>query len=226
MIIPMLGPVLVLLAAPPAGAVPERGDVLHRMTLLRAAPGAVQELVDALRAGGSARPRLVLRHSQGDHWDVMVLQAIGGYAEHLSHPPAGLAPPALVAWQEDTFVRGPDLSALEGFTGAGLYHIEMFHALADKRADLVREREMENAYLRALGRPTNAIFVRELGGSWDAFTVGAYRGWKHYAEREDISPERSAAAAHAAGFTSDDKISPALRALIQSHHDTLATPVR
>jgi hypothetical protein len=225
----MLLSLLVLLAAPAATPGAERGDVLYRMTLLRAAPGAIQDLVDALRpgvSGAAARTRLVLRHSQGDHWDVMVLQAIGGYAEHLAHAPTALAAPALVAWQEDTFVRGPDLSALEGFTGGGLYHIEMFLALADKRADLVREREMENAYLRALGRPTNAIFVRELGGSWDAFTVGAYRGWKHYAEREDIAPERSAAAARAAGFASDDRISPALRALIQSHHDTLATPVR
>jgi hypothetical protein len=102
----------------------------------------------------------------------------------------------------------------------------MFHALADKRADLVREREMENAYLQALGRPVNAIFVRELGGSWDAFTIGAYRDWKHFAERDDIPADKAAAAARTAGFEGDDRIGPYLRSLIQSHHDTLATPVR
>jgi hypothetical protein len=226
----MLLALLLLLAVPaPADATSERGDVLYRMTLLRAAPGALLELVDSVKAGpgaGARRPRLVLRHSQGDQWDVMVLQAIGGYAEHLSSAAPSPAPLALVAWQEDTFVRGPDLSSLEGFLAGGLYHVEMFHALADKRAELVREREMENAYLRGLGCPANAIFVRELGGSWDAFTIGAYRGWKHFAERDDIPPDKSAAAARAAGFAGDDRISPTLRSLIQSHHDTLATPVR
>ena len=114
----------------------------------------------------------------------------------------------------------------DGFADAGLYHIEMFVALAGRRGELVHEREMENAYLAALGRPRNAIFVREFGAAWDAFTIGAYRSWKHFAERDDIAPDRSTAAARAAGFEGDDRIGPYLRSLIQSHHDTLATPVR
>jgi hypothetical protein len=85
---------------------------------------------------------------------------------------------------------------------------------------------MENTYLRALGRPENAVFVRELGGSWDCFTLGAYVGWKHYAEREDVPKERSEAAARAAGFAAEDQIGPFLRGLILDHHDSLLTPVR
>jgi hypothetical protein len=166
----------------------------------------------------------VLRHSQGDQWDLMVLAPVAGYAELGRAAP--LAAPELVAWQEDELVRGPDLGRLEGVAGAGLYHVEMFVALAGRREELVREREMENTYLAALGRPRNAIFVREMGAAWDAFTIGAYRSWKHFAERDDIPPERSAAAARAAGFEGDDRIGPYLRSLIQSHHDTLATPVR
>jgi hypothetical protein len=196
-----------------------RGETLHRMTLLRAAPGRLLDLVAAVKGRG-----LVLRHSQGDQWDLMVLAPVAGYAELAGAPP--LADPALVAWQEDELVRGPDVTRLEGFGTAGLYHIEMFVALAGRRADLVREREMENAYLATLGRPRNAIFVRELGAAWDAFTIGGYRSWKHFAERDDIAPERSAAAARAAGFDGDDRIGPYLRSLIQTHHDTLATPVR
>jgi hypothetical protein len=206
-----------------------RGDRLYRMTLLRAAPGRLLELIEEVKRvpqGRPAGPRLVLRHSQGDQWDLMVLTAIDSYASHLGSRTAPVVAPSLVAWVEDTFVRGPDLSRLEGFDSAKVYHVEMFHALADKRDELLKEREMENAYLRALGRPVNAIFTRELGGSWDAFTIGAYRGWKHFAEREDIPPEKSASAARAAGFESDDRIGPYLRSLIQSHHDTLATPVR
>jgi hypothetical protein len=224
---PMLAPLVLLLglaAADPAPA--ERGQVLYRMTLLRAAPGRLTELIAEVKS--SARGAVILRHSQGDQWDLMVLAAIGGYAEHFAKPEA-LAPwgdPARIAFQEDTFVRGPDLRRLAGFEAGGLYHVEMFHALAGKRDELLREREMENAYLRELGRPTNGIFVRELGGAWDAFTVGAYRSWKHFAERDDIPPERSEAAARAAGFPAADQIGPYLRSLIQSHHDTLATPVR
>ena len=123
-------------------------------------------------------------------------------------------------------MRGPDIDALPGFRDANLYHAEMFHALADKRGELLKEREMENAYAGALGRPQTAIFVRELGASWDSFTIGAYKGWKHYAERDDIPKDKSAAAAKEAGFIDVDHIGPYLRSLILDHHDSLLTPVR
>lgn len=220
--------VSVCLAAPSSSPAAGRGEVLHRLSLLRAAPGRLPELVQALRASAaSATPRpLVLRHSQGDHWDLLVLQPIGSYSAYFAKAPAPAAPAELVAWQEDLFARGPDLASLEGFLEAGLYHLEIFHAQAGKRDALLREREMENAYQRELGRPVTAVFARELGASWDAFTLGAYRGWKHYAERDDIAKERSAAAARAAGFESDEAIGPYLRSLIQDHHDTLLTPLR
>ena len=60
----------------------------------------------------------------------------------------------------------------------------MFDAVPGKLDELVREREMENAYLAAVGRPRNLIFRREFGAAWDAFTIGAYRDWRHYAERD------------------------------------------
>jgi hypothetical protein len=206
------------------------GELLYRMTLMRAAPGKLPELLNELRGapGRVARPRLILRHAQGDQWDLMVLAGIGGYQDYFARPaftPA-LATPELVAWQEDQFVRGPDLAALPDFWSGALYHVEMFLALPDKRVELLAEREKENMYLEAVGRPVNAIFVRELGASWDLFTIGAYRGWKHYAERDDVPPQRAAEAARAAGFAGDDQIGFYLRTLIHQHHDTLATPVR
>jgi hypothetical protein len=210
-----------------------KGTLLYRMTLMRATPGRQQELVTQLKARAAAarssnRPPLTLRHSQGDQWDFMILTPIGSFGDYFAGSGAAtaLAPAPLIAWQEDEFVRGPDMSTLLGFMTANLYHVEMFVALADKRADLIKEREMENTYLRALGRPVNAIFTRELGAAWDVFTVGAYRNWKHYAERDDTTPEKSAAAARAAGFDSDELIGPFLRGLINTHHDTLATPLR
>src|SRR3954468_3244008 len=103
-----------------------RGDILHRMTLLRAAPGRLLELVAAVKGRG-----LVLRHSQSDQWDLMVLAPLASYADLA--PAAPLADPALVAWQGDEIVRGPDVTRLDGFQAAGLYHIEMFVALAGRR---------------------------------------------------------------------------------------------
>lgn len=197
----------------------------YRMTLLRAAPGRLLDLVAAIKAG-PAREGLVLRHSQGDQWDLMVLLPLESKAPLSSDAAlASLASGELVAWREDELVRGPAFATLAP-QGTALCHVEMFVALPGKREALVKQREMENAYLAALARPQNAVFVGEWGASWDVFTLGAYRGWKHYAERDDIPPEKSTAAAKQAGFEGDDRIGPYLRSLIQTHHDTLATPIR
>lgn len=225
--------VLAVAFAAEAGAqTPLTGDVLYRVTWLRAGPGRLQDLVAHMKAvaskrSGPSRP-LVIRHSQGDQWDFMVLAPVDSYAAHFASADAASsrAPAELVAWQEDEFVRGPDVWKIEGFESARLFHVEMFNALAGKSPELIREREMENAYLAAVGRPVNAIFRRELGASWDVFTVGAYRDWRHYAERDLIAPERAAAAAKAAGFASDEAVGPYMRSLINTHHDTLATRVQ
>jgi hypothetical protein len=231
MLKPLIGLTLMLTTlVAPARAQSLRGDTLYRTTLLRAAPGRLLDLIGALKArgvGAANSKGLLLRHAQGDHWDLMILQQVAGYTQALKDEhPAPLAAPELVAWQEEEFVRGPDLETLPAFREAALYHAEMFHALADKRAELLKEREMENAYAGALGRPQTAIFVRELGASWDSFTLGAYKGWKHYAERDDIPKDKSALAAKAAGFADVDQIGPYLRSLILDHHDSLLTPVR
>ena len=65
----------------------------------------------------------------------------------------------------------------------------MFVALPEKARELYREREMENDYLRRIGRPQNLIFAKTLGGAWDSFTLGFYRDLKHYAESVDIPAE-------------------------------------
>lgn len=220
------------LAAAAGAQPPLAGDVLYRVTWLRAGPGRLLDLVAhmkqaAARGSGPSRS-LVIRHSQGDQWDFMVLAPAGSYGAHFASPDAvlPLAPAELVAWQEDEFVRGPDIWKIDGFESARLFHVEMFNALAGRTAELVREREMENAYLGAVGRPVNAIFRRELGASWDVFTIGAYRDWRHYGERDLIAPERAAAAAKAAGFASDEAIGPYMRSLINTHHDTLALRVQ
>jgi hypothetical protein len=211
----MIAAALSLLLAGPA---PLHGDTLYRATLLRAAPGRLVELIAAVKG----KAPWIYRHSQGDQWDLMVLGPVGAEPGKA----AALAPEELIAWQEDELVRGPDLGALPGFADASLAHIEMFHALAGQRAGLLRQRQMENDYLAATGQPQNAIFLREMGASWDLFTIGVYRNWRHYAEAQDVPAEKDEAAARAAGFAGRSMIGPYLRTLILDHHDTLASPVR
>src|SRR3546814_11322058 len=63
---------------------------LYRVSTLRAAPGALLDVLalyaDAAAAGhwqglDEAEPMLI-RHAQGDQWDLLVLQPIGSYAEY------------------------------------------------------------------------------------------------------------------------------------------------
>jgi hypothetical protein len=221
--------VTALAATAPAVAQSAHGDRLYRMTILRAAPGRLVDLLDDVKKRVAATPPdrgrpLLLRHSQGDQWDLFLLVPAGVGVAPVDR--SVIASPALVAWQQDSIVRGPDVWSFPGFAEAALCHIEMFVSLAGKRDDLIHEREMENAYLKAVGRPVTAIFVREFGAEWDVFTIGPYRSWKHYAERDDITPAQALAAAKQAGFESDAQIGPYLRSLINTHHDNLVTVVK
>lgn len=236
-----------LLAAAVAVPTPQQDSELYRVTLIRAAPGRLLDVIDAYRqrmpfydAAGEARPAIV-RHSQGDQWDLMVIQPVGslpGYygservgrrvqtGERLGTPPHAFDDMLrdMVAWREDTFFVGGSRAEFERrFAEAGYFHIEMFVALPGKAQELIREREMENDFLRRIGRSQNLIFSRALGGAWNSFTIGFYRNLQHYAEPTTMSADDQQAAAIAAGFEGADRIGTYLRTLIASHHDTLGT---
>ncbi len=227
-----------LLSAP---LVSEEG-YLYKATLVQAAPGKLLELTDfyksqfASAAAPGDEPPLWMRHSQGDRWDLLLLFPMGSYAEYYRPERAARRQKALrsprriqelVAWQEDILVYGPPLEELrKASANAGFFHVEMFQALPGREADLRKEREMENAYLKTLKRPANLIFVRDQGAAWDLFTIGFYRDLKHYAESADIPASDQEAAARAAGFPSATRIGAELRTLIAQHHDTLAASVK
>jgi len=222
----------------------------YRVTLLRAAPGALLELLDVVTRHGATleaqgeRPPVVLRHRQGDHWDLFILYSIGSmgsyyapervarrsvrvHAADLTESQFEDALQRLVAWRQDLFVSGPSATDLmAALDGGGFFHIEMFVALPGKHEALVAQRRMENAYLAALGRPQNLIFIREAGAEWDLFTLGIYRSLAHYAESDAIPDDRVDAAARAAGFEGGDRIGTYMRTLIAHHHDTLLSRVR
>ena len=232
---------LLLFAAAPA--VPAETPYLYKVTLVQAAPGKLLDLIDLYkqqaaesRDFGDEAP-LWMRHSQGDHWDLMILFPVKNYADYY-HPERAAKRAALaaslaskfqddVAWQEDLFAYGPPLGDLrKAFVDGGFFHIEMFVALPGKFNDLYKEREMENAYSRSLHEPANFIFVRDQGAAWDIFTIGVYRDLKHYADGTTLSPKEQDAAAKAAGFESPSQIGPYLRRFIREHHDTLAVAVK
>ena len=224
---------ITLLALAAALPVPAEEGYLYRAQFVQAAPGRLVELLDHVKSRKSDLP-FVLRHSQGDRWDVLILMPMASYGEFYAPERAAKRRAAaaegfldLVAWREDLFVLGPPLEDLrQAFAGAGFFHIEIFQALPGKQGDLLAERKMENAYQKSLKRPENLIFVRDSGAPWDLFTIGFYRDLKHYAESTDIPEADQEAAARAAGFESASRIGAYLRRFISQHHDTLAVPVK
>ena len=241
----LLAVLIVLVGALPAPTAPV-SPYLYKVTLVQAAPGKLLELIDlykaraaAYQAAGDELP-MWMRHSQGDHWDLLILFPVSSYADYYQperiakrkKADESLAATAEkfksdIAWQEDLFVYGPPLTDLrQAFANGAYFHVEMFIALPGKFADLYQERQMENAYAQALKEPTNFIFIRDQGAAWDLFTIGVFRDLKHYAESADVPVKDQEAAAKAVGFESPSQIGPYLRRFISTHHDTLAVGIK
>jgi len=239
------------IAAPAAGGPPsEEPSYLYKTTFVRAAPGKLLELIDlyknrmaSYQAMGD-EPPFWWRHTQGDQWDLMLLFPMGSYGEYYSadriarRKKAAEASPsstaefarklnACSAWKEDVFVWGPSLETVKkAFTGTAYYHIEICVALPGKQAELYKEREMENAYSVATGRPATMIFVRDQGAAWDLYTLGCYRDLKHWATSAEMTKDERDQAAQRAGFKNSDEIGPYLRTLIDMHRDTMGVAIK
>jgi hypothetical protein len=234
-----------------AGRTAPAQSVLYRAEFVQAAPGRLVELIDfyqrqqpAYAAAGEQRP-LMVRHSQGDQWDLLLLVPLGdaGYfspdraarrdrawdASGRSRPELERKRQELVAWREELYVRGPAVEeASRAFAAAGLAHLEIFQALPGGYGDLRHERDMEDAFNRAAGRSPLLIFTRdpELGGAgWDLFTIDLYRDLMDYAQRSTVPPATADSAARQAGFGAAADIGPTLRRYIMKHHDTLGTVI-
>lgn len=204
------------------------------VTQFRAAPGkfpALLELVtttkwDAFEMG---RP-IIMRHSQGNHWDLMLLG---------KHKPGcgNDCQAAATAFERaaDTLVdyelsfQASSETSWEGLkakdAASGFYHIEMFNAGAGNHTALMRQRVIENDYIRRIGQSPNDIFEVSFGSDFDIFTIGFYENLQAYAVPADVTAEEAEAAAIAAGFKNRADVSFHLRELIIGHHDTLAVKV-
>jgi hypothetical protein len=143
-------------ASEPAAA----AGFLYRASLVQAAPGRLLELIDLERALFASLPEsgeeapVWMRHSQGDKWDLLILQPMGSWTEYFEPDRAAKREKwrrasqgslarirDAIAWQEDVFVDGPPLAQVrERFAKAGFFHVEMFVALPGRQADLSRQR--------------------------------------------------------------------------------------
>jgi hypothetical protein len=223
---------------------PSQPAYLYKTSLVQAAPGKLLDVIDSYKkifaeetkVAGDATP-LWMRHSQGDRWDLLILYPIGSYSDYYKPDRVVKRDVVLdpwrdrlkndITWQEDVFVYGPPLEDLRrASAGAGLFHVEMFESLPGKQAELKKQREMENAFSRAVKAPENFIFLRDQGAVWDLFTIGCFENLKHYAQAADVPPAEADAAAKSAGFESTAQIGPYLRTLIALHHDTLAAAIK
>jgi hypothetical protein len=241
---------LLVSQASPQNAQCAAAPELYRFVLVQAAPGRLLELIDlykgrlpVIASGGDEAPYIV-RHSQGDRWDLVVIYPSGSFTSYYSAERVRQRSAAadasgvsnvefarkfyeLVSWHEDVYVEGPPLAVFREYVkDLGLVHFEMFQALAGKRDALIEERRMESAFNIGRARPGALIFTHEQGAAWDAITLDGYRNWRHYAESETIPQEVTEAAAKKAGFENADAIGPYMRSLISLHHDTLGTPVK
>ena len=201
----------------------------------------LQALVaDGYYDAADRQPPWIMRHSQGDHWDLMLLEPVTRYSDFFAearliaadnapstHNQRLTALGSRTAFREELFAYGPSPSVLgQDFETAGLYHIEMFRALPGLKTTLIEQREMENAYLADTSQVSNFIFTGDMGSDFDVFTIGTHDNLESFAASPDLPAETFAQAAVDAGFESRSTIGFYLRSLITSHNDTLATPVR
>lgn len=233
--------------AAPAFAQELEGDYLYKVSTIRAAPGKLEPLLNwaaTLKASDYFQDAdgefpFIMRHSQGDQWDLMVITPMESWADYYSKPAIRKREKAaekhggllagvdgLIAFDEDHFAYGPPLAEFEReFAGNGFFHIEMFEAAAGKAGELLEQRRMENNYLSATGGKSNMIFRRAAGSDVDVFTIGFHENLQVFATPSSATPEEAETAATDAGFKDRADISFLLRSLITGHHDTLAVKV-
>ena len=219
-------------------------EQLYKVSLLRAKPGELLPLIDQINEDIDSYRNFLqhkpyqLRHSQGDHWDLMVIypiQALNSYFDESEVSRRALSQTLekpygdkffdLVAFQEEAIFKGPDVGTFnEHFEEYALFHIEIFTALSGKQQELLEQRAAENVFYAGIDHRPNFIFTRVLGPSWDNFTIGVYTDLHDFAGPE-IPFEREDKAAKDAGFEGVNYIGSYLRSLIAEHHDTLAWKV-
>ncbi|MFT7526634.1 MAG: hypothetical protein ACI9LY_001785 [Arenicella sp.] len=159
-------------------------DNLYQVSLLRASPGDMPALIELAKASKAELKgeMIIMRHSQGDHWDLMLLSAASdGLPEQTSHQ-------SKADFQHDFLATCEcDWKAVkQSSKGAALFHIKMFQAASGLYDKLLEQRNMENNYLVATQRNANLIFETKFGSDVDIFTLAIYKDLPSFATDPDL----------------------------------------
>lgn len=205
------------------------------VTQYRAAPGKFPTLLELVKNTDwqvlPAGVPIMMRHSQGNHWDLMLLGKIAECETSECQTTLDAFEQAVdqLVDFDLTFLASSSTSWKElkaKNENTGLYHIEMFQAGAGKHAALMRQRVIENDFIKRIGQSPNEIFEVSIGSDFDIFTIGFYENLQVYATPANVTQEQTEAAAKAAGFKNRADVSFLLRELIVGHQDTLAVKVK
>lgn len=230
-----------------AHAEKREGDYLYKVTTVRAEPGMFSDLltwISDLKSSGyfdeaGADAPLIMRHSQGDQWDLLAITPMGSWTDYHSkvatkkrtqaksaYAETLKKGTAFIAFEEDVFAYGPDWKDVKAaYDANNFYHIEMFKAVSGKTDALMEQRRMENSYLGMTAQKENMIFKRAAGSDIDVFTIGFHPSFESFVTQGEGTDAERELAAKKAGFKDRADLSFYLRSLISGHHDTLAGKV-
>jgi hypothetical protein len=163
---------------------------LYHIHISKAAPGKLLQLIDAYKNGPApeaGEPQvtpIILRHREGDEWDLITITPLGKQTTvSASAPPQAvqdyyqrLAP--LSDWHNDTFTVGPSWALVQKALVPAkdtqpVYVVSDYRSLPGHRAQLreVLDRNAQNTPGR------DVIFAHVEGAPWNFLTVTRYDSW-------------------------------------------------
>lgn len=216
--------------APRQDAAAEERDVYH-ITAVRAAPGRYGDL---LKVAGTPLPSssggfsVVLRHAQGEDWDLLLIRHLGEKAvvERGAPDPTLAERRTITAWHSDSYVLGPPLAefrkqlGLDAIkTGAGaappdVFIISTFNAVPGHQPQLRAALEQPAPGDTSTG---SVILTHLEGAPWHLLAISRYASWQDFA--------KAMSAASGAPAQQTGQKPSGLRQHMSSHSDSLAVPL-
>ena len=88
----LIAAIAIVFAMAPAAAQELEGDYLYKVTTVRAAPGGLEPLLDYIASVKASdyfeksgeHPPFIIRHSQGDQWDLMMIEPMESWSSYHS----------------------------------------------------------------------------------------------------------------------------------------------
>lgn len=200
---------------------------LYHIHISKAAPGKLPQLIDAYKSAPgpeASEPQvtpIILRHRDGDEWDLVTITPLGKQATLTANaPPQAIMDyyqrvGTLTDWHNDTFVVGPSWAvvqkALVVAKGDPIYVVTDYRALPGQRQQLkaVLDRNAQDTPGR------NVLFAHVEGAAWNFLNITRYDSWADVGAPPPQPP--SGTQAQEQGL--------AIREHLAVHHDTIATYV-